>query len=77
MPARRDIDPECELRLWERIAEKFCTLGDPADVPEARRELLRVLIACSANDLDVVRVTADYEHLSRKDVDRICEEWAR
>ena len=73
---RRDENPEAELAVWERIAERYLHCIDPADPLERKQDVLKVLLACANNSPQVAALTAQSEILDRDEIQSICEVWA-
>lgn len=74
---RRDVDPEAEVRLWERIAGKFRLLTDGVPDVETKADIFHVLAQCSINPPDITALVADCPTLGAAGVQRVIEEWQR
>ena len=74
---RRDDQPEGEVIIWEKVAGKFLLLTNPSDPPARKSEVARVLLACWSNSPVVAELAASCEHLTRDEINRICEDWQR
>lgn len=73
---RRDEDPESELIVWERIADRYLHTVDPYDCIERKRDVLKILLNCANNSPHVAALTAEAETLAREEIRSICEDWA-
>lgn len=72
---RRDVHPEHEVALWERLAGEYLRFTDPHDPRRRKRDVLKVLLNCANNSPGVASVTAECDTLSRDEVQTICERW--
>jgi hypothetical protein len=79
---RRDQHPESEIAIWCNLALGYRFLTDGQDYPdEAKREVLRILLACINNGREHVLATVTPQFFSREQVremlDRLDAEWRK
>jgi hypothetical protein len=72
---RRDQHPESEVKVWEKITGKYLLLTEPSEPLARRKDVARVLLACSSNSAVVARLTSECKNLDKDEVERICEIW--
>jgi hypothetical protein len=73
---RRDLHPDREVWVWERMAKLFVRHTTPTDTLGRKKEVFSLVLCCSASASPKwVRSTIANKWLTKGEVAKVCKEW--